>query len=410
MTRTEILNKLISLFKYTTYLELGTYRKSDNFDRIEARRKVCVDINRSSRPTFLGSTDEFFSKNKKTFDLIFVDADHDHRQVEKDIENSLKVLSEGGTIVCHDMNPTTKEMQEVPRSQGVWTGDCWKAFLKFRERPDLSMCVLDVDYGCGIIRKGKQTLIRVENPNYEQFSEHKKEWMNLIPVGMEPVSIVIPAFEQYGHGGKTLSTLLESISRLKGQFEVVVSDNSPDDTLQHICESQPFPVKYFKNPKRGISENTNAAIDAASYSLIKPMYQDDVFLSPFAIERAAFALKLDPWIGMAGSVISKLGEVKRQHTPSFTENIIKTGKNSFGMPSVMAFRKNSIRFDTNLKTMLDCDFYQSLFLEYGPPAIVKGNNIGSRYWDGSTSRKQGSFLEEEKPYLNEKYKWTSLSL
>lgn len=401
MTRTDILNELITLFKYSTYLELGTYRKADNFDLIQARHKICVDINPSSKPTFKGSTDDFFKQNKRTFDLIFVDADHDHRQVEKDIENSLNALSEGGTIVCHDMNPTTFEMQKVPRETGIWTGDCWKAFLKFRERPDLFMCVLDTDYGCGIIRKGKQTPIKVENPTYEQFTEHKKEWLNLIPVDLEPVSIVIPAFEQYGHGKKTLSALLTSIQRLRGKFEVIVSDNSPDDSIQPVCES--FQVKYFKNPKRGISENTNAAIEAASYDLIKPMYQDDLFLSSLTIPRIAFALKLFPWVGISGSVIGEKGEVKRPHTPKFTENIIRTGKNTFGMPSVVAFRKNGIRFDTRLKTMLDCDFYQELYTRYGPPGIIQGNYIGSRYWDGSTSRNQGSYFEEEKPYLMEKW-------
>ena len=41
--------------------------------------------------------------------------------------------------------------------------------------------------------------------------------------------------------------------------------------------------------------------------------------------------------------------------------------------------------------------------EYGAPHIIKGRFIGSRYWDGSTSRKQGNHSEQEFVYLQEKW-------
>ena len=69
-------------------------------------------------------------------------------QVIKDIENALKALTEKGTIVVHDCNPTSEAMQAVPRIQGEWTGDVWKAWQYIRAKYDnLSMCVLDTDYG-----------------------------------------------------------------------------------------------------------------------------------------------------------------------------------------------------------------------------------------------------------------------
>jgi len=403
--RSDIINRIIQIFKYTTYLELGVDNRSLNFEKINCVNKFCVDINPRSRPDFTGSTDDFFSQNTKKFELVFIDADHSHEQVIKDIENSLSALAPNGTIVCHDMNPTTKEMQVVPRQQGIWTGDAWRAWLKFREREDLSMCVIDADYGCGIIRRGSQSPIKVDNPTYEQFTENKKEWLNLIAGDLSPMSIIIPAFEQYGHGGRTLNLLLQSIINLRGKFEVVVSDNSQDNSIEGVCNlyKKKFDITHFKNPVRGISENTNAALDAAKYELNKIMYQDDIFLARDAIEHTAFALKLSHWVGLEGTAINKNGKALRKTSPRFSPEMITTGKNSFGMPSVCAFRKNGIRFDTSLKTMLDCDFYYQMYKQYGEPGIIRGNYIGSRYWDGSTSRRQGSFLQAELPYLNRKY-------
>ena len=51
------------------------------------------------------TSDEFFSQNKETFDLIFIDGLHIHEQVLKDIDNSLNVLNENGVILLHDCLP-----------------------------------------------------------------------------------------------------------------------------------------------------------------------------------------------------------------------------------------------------------------------------------------------------------------
>ena len=399
MNRTEILNRLADIYGYQTYLEIGV-DNGVNFSKIRIRNKTGVDPNPKTKATYRLTSDNFFARNKQKFDLIMIDGLHHADQVKRDIENALKFLNDNGTIFCHDCNPTTEEMQQVPRIQGEWTGDVWRAWLEFRCREDLSMNVLDTDYGCGIIRKGKQTPMHFIPDHYLAFTVSKESLLPLISEELDPVSICIPAFEQYGHGLRTLKELLDTTKRLKGKFEVIVSDNSEGYEIENLCKG--YDLRYFKNPDRGISVNTNFAISKANYNLIKPMYQDDKFINPDAINQIAFSLKFDHWVTCSGVSMNENGRPTGNRSPQYTPKIMD-GKNTIGMPSVIAYRKNGLTFDSNLKTMLDCDFYYRMHKEYGAPGYIKSKLIGSRYWSHSTSRQQGSFLQNEVPLLKERY-------
>ena len=48
------------------------------------------------------TSNNFFSNNFETFDLIFVDGDHSSHQVKLDIENSWKILNKGGYLLLDD--------------------------------------------------------------------------------------------------------------------------------------------------------------------------------------------------------------------------------------------------------------------------------------------------------------------
>lgn len=48
------------------------------------------------------SSDDFFQKNEKTFDVIYVDGYHKAEQVFKDCVNSWKVLNNNGLMICDD--------------------------------------------------------------------------------------------------------------------------------------------------------------------------------------------------------------------------------------------------------------------------------------------------------------------
>jgi hypothetical protein len=131
------------------------------------------------------TSDQYFALHHDFMDLIFVDGLHHADQVERDIANSLNVLKRNGTIVVHDCNPTTEEMQIVPgQSQQAWTGDVWKAWVKLRAtRADLTMAVVNVDNGCGIIRRGGQeTIAMPEQLTYPLFEINRAKWLNLISI------------------------------------------------------------------------------------------------------------------------------------------------------------------------------------------------------------------------------------
>jgi hypothetical protein len=183
MDRLEIINSLIAKHNYKSYVEIGV-RKGDTFKRVKAEDKIGVDIEPGRWVTHCMSSDEFFDRNKRQYDIFLIDGLHEEEQVYRDINNALYCLRDGGTIVCHDMNPLTKEMQVVPRQQAEWTGDGWKAWVRMRiERADLFMEVVNTDYGCGIIQEGCQDTIKVEEPlTYEGLVANRREWLNLVGV------------------------------------------------------------------------------------------------------------------------------------------------------------------------------------------------------------------------------------
>jgi hypothetical protein len=185
-TRTDVLNLMRAKHDYQSYLEVGQGGRDQNFDAIGCRIKIGVDPDRKWNAAFQMTSDEFFAQNKQTFDLIFINGVHDAGQVARDIANSLKVLNPGGSIVVHDCNPTTVEQQTVPKlpNQADWKGDGWKAWVQLRAtHDDLKMFTINVDGGCGIITRGKQSKLKLPvELTYQGLDTNRKAWLNLIEV------------------------------------------------------------------------------------------------------------------------------------------------------------------------------------------------------------------------------------
>lgn len=183
MERTQIIQHLVNKCCAKKYLEIGM-GPGLNFDTIRCEYKVSVDPNPTVPVTYKVTSDEFFSQNTETFDVIFIDGLHMNAQVYRDIINSLSCLSKDGYIICHDMNPMEELIQRYPqfKPESTWTGDCWKAWVKLKtERTDLNMVVVDVDYGCGVISRGYQELITVsEEYTWELLDRNRKNLLNLI--------------------------------------------------------------------------------------------------------------------------------------------------------------------------------------------------------------------------------------
>ena len=181
MRRWDIINALIKKINATRYLEIGI-ADAENFNHIECQHKIGVDPGDGVSCTFNITSDEFFAKNNEIFDIIFIDGLHHSDQVYMDIKNSLNCLSYTGYIICHDMNPHSEIIQRVPKETNEWTGDCWKAWLKFRmEADNLHMFVVNTDYGCGVISHGKQNLLTgIDELTYDKLVDNRTSWLNLI--------------------------------------------------------------------------------------------------------------------------------------------------------------------------------------------------------------------------------------
>ena len=188
--RWEIINLIAKKIEAKKYLEIGV-ESGITFQYVNVPYKVGVDPDPNCKPEFVKypfHSDKFFSNNNENFDIIFIDGLHHAEQVYKDIKNSLSILNPGGVIICHDMLPPTENHQIVPRMQGQWNGDCWKAWLILRsENEFLNMNIVDVDFGCGIIMKGHQELadfnstLYYEQMTYDMLIENMHK-MNVIGI------------------------------------------------------------------------------------------------------------------------------------------------------------------------------------------------------------------------------------
>ena len=192
ISKTDIINSLIIENSYESYLEIGLDR-ANNFRAIDIAHKESVDPAegqyKHAKPTHRLTSDEFFDQvdSNLKWDIIFIDGLHHADQVYRDIQNALNHLKQGGSVVCHDLSPTSYEMQLVPRQTSTWTGDCWKAWVRVRsERKDLFMIAYDTDHGTGVITKSDNAAnpldLKGSEIEYEPFSKNKIEWLNLIPL------------------------------------------------------------------------------------------------------------------------------------------------------------------------------------------------------------------------------------
>lgn len=193
--RYDIINSFIKKNNYINYLEIGV-NNGLNIKKIIAEHKDGVDSGREGvfapETNYRVTSDEFFGLIKDhdiKYDIIFVDGLHHDYQVYKDIINSLNHITSNGTIICHDINPLWEITQrnEAFPGCGCWNGSCWKAWVKLKaERNDLEMYVVDTDHGCGVIKRGKQKLIKLPtdafNLDFDYLDSNRKELLNLISV------------------------------------------------------------------------------------------------------------------------------------------------------------------------------------------------------------------------------------
>jgi len=145
-------------------------------------------------------SDDFFAEDAprlfadRKCNLSLIDGMHEFDFALRDVENTLKYLSEDGIIIMHDCNPVTKqeactfEEWKANGFKGQWNGDVWKTIMHLRAfRDDINVFVLDFDQGLGVITRRKpENRLAISRDDlhrftYEDFDKNRSHWINLKP-------------------------------------------------------------------------------------------------------------------------------------------------------------------------------------------------------------------------------------
>ena len=203
------------------------------------------------------------------------------------------------------------------------------------------------------------------------------------------ISIVIPTYEQQGHGAKLLEQLLQSIrdQKITVEYEIQISDSAKDGSIKAVCDQFPdLPITYNISPVYGASVNINNALGLARYDKVKIMCQDDLFCHPKAIDLFCKSLDQHGWVISNSKHVNGAGVLTGGRRAQYIHG--KFDENTVGMPSVVAFRKTDTRFLPGLRTVCDMYFYHQLYEQYGQPAVIQEQTVSQRYHNASLSRNQ----------------------
>ena len=148
-TRMDLIHRFIDVNQYQSYLEIGV-SSGLCWNEIQAPRKTGVDPFSPIPAVIRQHSDTFFAQNTDTYDIIFIDGDHQYDQVIRDINNAWRCLNHKGVIILHDMMPVNHRQGSNPRIKGdpSWCGDVYKANFDLRGH---AYAICEIDHGCGIL-------------------------------------------------------------------------------------------------------------------------------------------------------------------------------------------------------------------------------------------------------------------
>ncbi len=185
--------------------------------------------------------------------------------------------------------------------------------------------------------------------------------------GQSLVSICIPAYKNTSFLERLLESLLQQSYT---HFEVILSDDSPDDTVKDFIAGyqDKLTIKYFKNsPALGTPANWNFAMKQAEGEYIKLLHDDDWLASPEALQLMVTALEQNPKAGFVFSAYNNVyedGKVEQVVLSDKQETLLREEplrlfiKNFIGHPSVILHRRTcGLWYDETIKWVVDFEAY-----------------------------------------------------
>lgn len=185
------------------------------------------------------------------------------------------------------------------------------------------------------------------------------------------VSVCIPCYDEPAAFRRALESV---VSQDYGDYEVIVTDDSPGEAVRETLSGLPLPARftYVKNAARqGSPANWNEAIGRASGEYIKILHHDDWLLGPDSLRRFVDLLETRPGVPLAFSAAAAYDTRQRLqfvHTPP-RERLRELRRgggclffgNFIGPPSSVIYRnRGGLFFDTKLQWLVDVEFYLRL--------------------------------------------------
>jgi glycosyltransferase involved in cell wall biosynthesis len=220
------------------------------------------------------------------------------------------------------------------------------------------------------------------------------------------ISIAIPAYEYSGNGWYFLSYLLNSIIEQDYKnYEVVVSDQSSNDSIKEVCNiySKIMNIHHVPFDLKGMGKNFNNAVDHCSGSLIKVMCADDYFVDHRALTKIVQSFDDDSnfWL-LNGCVHSQVMNNFYERMIPYYQDKIHLGANTISSPSVLTMR-GKFFFDDSLVMLLDCEMYKRLYKVHGNPMIIQDPLICNRMHKDQAQKNQNDVLQKEIEYCRKLY-------
>ena len=229
------------------------------------------------------------------------------------------------------------------------------------------------------------------------------------------VSIACPTFEYYGRGVEVLDDMFRTIANqtLK-DVEVVVSDHSRTDDIEDYCKKNEhnLDIKYLRNENgRGNPcINTNNAIDHCSGEIIKIFQQDDFLYDTEALEIMYNEMTNSDKKWFVCGAVHTRDDGHTFFNPMLHRwdqlMILEDQHNFIGGVSVTSIKQEvKVRYDPDLRMLLDVDFYYHTMLEYGMPIFYQDTLICNRVRDTDTLMAEVTpeEVQEEFKYCKKKY-------
>jgi glycosyltransferase involved in cell wall biosynthesis len=224
------------------------------------------------------------------------------------------------------------------------------------------------------------------------------------------ISICMPTHEMQGVGATFLQNSLKSIEdQTYSNIEVIISDQSTDDEIYKVYEfwKNKLNIKYFRfNGERKPTANMNNAMKLATGDIIKPLFIDDFFYSPKALELIADSFENNPDNGWTVVACCHKFEdepnssLRQFMVPAYHDNI-HMGNNTISCPSVAAVRRTEdlILFDEQVRWLMDVEWYKRLHGSLGLPCVIDQTSMVIRIHSSScTSELESQHEVKQRDY------------